>query len=188
MNEQKTIAVPRPAVWAQIRSLIVSAPAAIVAGFLVLTITTQVVIPLPFTPVPLSLGTLGAMLVGAFLGPWKGSSAAVLYAGAGAVGLPVFAGFQAGYQMASFGYVLGYIAAAGLMGFLVQRRTQVSYARGFLYAAAASAMVYVFGVVWMITFFSFSPLVALQLGVVPFLVGDLIKSSVVAGVIHVAKA
>lgn len=187
MNEQIALATARPTVAEQARSLAATAPVTIGAGFLALVLAAQVVIPLPFTPVPLSLGTLGAMLVGAFLGPWRGAAAAALYAAAGVAGLPVFAGFQAGYQLASFGYVLGYIVAAAAMGFLVQRRTQLSYPRGLFYAVAASAGVYVFGVAWMIGLFSFEPLVAMQLGVLPFVAGDLLKASLVAGVLRVAK-
>lgn len=156
-------------------------------GVLSLTLLSQVLIPLPFTPVPLSLGTLGAMLLGVLLGPRLGTAAAGSYALLGMVGAPIFAGWSSGVGAASFGYVLGYIAAAGLVGAWVYGNGKGSYGRALAVSAGASAAVYLFGVTWMVLALALPVGTALAVGVVPFLVGDVLKSFVIAGTAYAVK-
>lgn len=168
----------------EMRRLAKTSTGSVVLGFLSLVVLSQIVVPLPFTPVPVSMGTLGAMLLGALLGPRRGTTAAILYAVGGASGLPILAGFQSGFRLASFGYVIGYIVAAALVGWLARRPGARSYSAGVLIALAGSAAVYLCGVLWMIGIFGIAPSAALTLGVLPFLIGDVIKSLVVAGVLR----
>ncbi len=156
-------------------------------GVAALTLLSQVLIPLPFTPVPLSLGTLGAMLLGALLGPRVGVGAAALYALLGTLGASVFAGWASGVGVASFGYVLGYVAAAGLVGLWVQSPRKATYPRSFGVALAASALVYVFGVSWLVVVVGVPLGAAIGAGVAPFLVGDLLKAFVIAGTVSAVK-
>src|SRR5262245_65227543 len=64
--------------------------ALIAGGSLVVALSAQIAIPLPWTPVPVTLQPLAVMLVGAFLGPWRGAASMFLYLIEGAAGLPVF--------------------------------------------------------------------------------------------------
>lgn len=154
-------------------------------GVLLLAAFAQVVIPLPFTPVPLTLSTLAAMALGLWLGPKRGMAAAALYATLGAAGLPIFAGFKSGALSVGFGYILGYIAAAGIVGVLLQKSS--SYLRGLLVAFLASAAVYLFGATWMVLFFGVPASAVVALGVLPFLFGDLLKALVIAGLAKVSQ-
>ena len=74
-------------------------------------ISAQVVIPLPFTPVPLTLQTFAVLLVGAALGTWRGIASMVVYAAAGTAGVPWFSAGSSGWGGASYGYILGFIVA-----------------------------------------------------------------------------
>ncbi len=163
---------------------VVTVPAAVVA----LIVMSQVVIPLPFTPVPLSLGTLAALGVGALLGARKGALAAAIYAAAGAVGFPVLAGFGSGIMVASFGYVIGYVLAAAAVGLYAQSRSEFRWFSAGLTVVAATALVYVSGVIWMVAVFDLRFAAALSAGVIPFLIGDALKASVVLGILRAVKS
>lgn len=161
---------------------------AVLSGVVFLTLMSQVLIPLPFTPVPLSLGTLGAMMIGVFLPPRGAIAATSLYAAVGAFGAPILAGFASGVKIASFGYVIGYILAAGLVSWGIRRTAITSrYGRTLLLAAVTSALIYVPGVAWMVVAFSMSPATAFSLGVTPFLLGDFLKTLVVAGIVYAVR-
>ncbi|MDO4792253.1 MAG: biotin transporter BioY [Buchananella hordeovulneris] len=153
--------------------------ALVLTGTLVVALLSQVRIPLGFTPVPLSLGTLGVMGVGAVLGSRRGTAAVGLYALLGVLGAPVFAGFKYGITP-TFGYILGYVAAAFLVGLAAERRLDRSVWKFALVCAGASALVYVFGVSWMVFHTSMPVADALSKGAYPFLVGDALKSAFVA--------
>src|SRR4029434_4498974 len=90
-------------------------------GSIFVGLTAQVSIPLPFTPVPLTLQTFSVLLVGAALGSVRGASSMALYLLAGMAGVPWFAGQQSGWAFASFGYIVGFVAAAWLVGLLAER-------------------------------------------------------------------
>ncbi|MCL1868924.1 MAG: biotin transporter BioY [Promicromonosporaceae bacterium] len=156
---------------------------AVVAGAAVVALLGQVAVPLWFTPVPLSLGTLAVLGVGAALGPRLAAYSIGLFAVAGVVGAPVFAGATSGWAFASFGYVLGYLPAAVIMGRLARSGGDRSVWRTFLGAAAASVVVYLVGAPWLAVYAHLDLAQTLQAGVVPFLAGDAVKSAIVAGVL-----
>lgn len=83
-------------------------------------------LPLPFTPVPLTLATLASMLAGAFLGSKYGSLSQLIYILLGAIGVPVFHNFTAGLGILAGptgGYLLGYIATAFFTGILLKKKS-----------------------------------------------------------------
>ena len=86
-----------------------------VLGSLLVAAAAQVNVPM--VPVPMTLQSLAVLVIGAAYGARLGAATLALYALEGAVGLPVFAGFQSGVMLASFGYVLGFIAAAFVVGY-----------------------------------------------------------------------
>lgn len=156
---------------------------AVVLGAVVVAALGQVMVPLPFTPVPLSLGTLAVLGVGAALGPRLAAASIGLLIVAGVSGLPAFAGGTSGWAFASFGYVLGYLPAAVLMGLLARTGGDRSVWRTFAGAAAASALVYVVGAPWLAVYAHLGLADTLVAGVLPFLAGDAVKAAIVAGVL-----
>lgn len=160
---------------------------ALMVGFAILTsLAAQVRIPLPGTPVPITGQTFAVLVGGAVLGSWAGAGSQVIYLAMGFVGLPVFAGGQGGIEYATgatFGYLVGFIAAAWVVGRLSERgqdRHVWSAIPAFL---TGNAVIYLFGVTWLWwTVDSITTLQeALVAGFVPFVIGDLVKI-VLAGV------
>ena len=123
----------------------------VVAGAVALTLIGQVALPLPFTPVPVTLGTLAALGVGGVLGGRRALGSVALYAAAAAAGAPVLAGWSSGVT-SSFGYVLGYALAAVVAGYALSR-TADGARRPLLVRLAlmllASAVVYIPGLIWL---------------------------------------
>ena len=143
-------------------------------------LTAQVEIPL--WPVPLTLQTLGVLFTGAVLGSRRGVLALLLYLTEGALGLPVFAGGASGvgYMLGpTGGYLVGFVVAAGVVGWLAQR----GWDRRLVWAAVAmvigNVIIYVCGVAWLAVFLG-DLWGALVKGMLLFVVGDLIKIAVAA--------
>jgi len=135
-----------------------------------------VAIPLPFTPVPLTLQTLVVLLAGITLGRRRGVLAVLVYIAQGLAGLPVFAG--GGVGMARLlgptgGYLVGFVLAAGLVGWLAEKGwdRKVRSALGAL--ALGTVVIHGAGALWLATFVGLPA--ALVQGVLPFLVGDAMK-------------
>lgn len=150
--------------------------ALVVGGTAMIAVFSQLVVPLPFTPVPLSLSTFAVLLTGMALGPARALLSTLLYLTLGTAGLPIFAEQGSGWAFASYGYVIGYVAAAVLAGAAARRRADRSVAATIVTAAVATSAVYAFGVPWLMASLHVGLLEALALGVVPFLAGDAIKA------------
>lgn len=123
--------------------------ALVLGGTAFLAVASQIVVPLWFTPVPLSLATFAVLLMGATYGPVKAGLSTVIFMLLGVLGLPVFAGFGSGWMSATFGYVLGYIAAAVVVGFFAQRQAGSRFLRTLFVTLAGSATIYAIGVPWL---------------------------------------
>lgn len=157
--------------------------AVLVVAFSLLTaLAAQVVIPLPWTPVPITGQTFAVLLTGALLGSRLGALALVAYLLEGAVGLPFFRGGTGGAQQffgPTAGYLLAFPAAAFVTGLLAER----GWDRRFFTAAAAMALgsllIFAGGWAWLTLFFR-SAAEAFALGVAPFLLGDLLKIALAA--------
>jgi len=147
----------------------------VLAGTAVITVAGYIAIPLPFTPVPLSLATFAVLLTGATLGPVRGAASAGLYLLIGLVGIPVFAGGGSGWAFSSFGYILGYVLAAAAVGRLARSRADRNVWSTLGLAALGTALIYLCGVPWLAMFLGVDLATALAFGVVPFLIGDTIK-------------
>ena len=144
-------------------------------GTAFITVAGYITIPLPFTPVPISLATFAVLLTGAALGPLRGSASAGLYLVLGLVGVPLFAHGASGWAFSSFGYIVGYVVAALLVGALARRRSDRSVWSTLGLAAVGSLTIYAFGVPWLAAFLGIDLVTAFTLGVLPFLVGDAVK-------------
>ncbi len=143
-------------------------------GTVALALIGQISLPLPFTPVPVTLGSLAALGVGAVLGSRRGIASSLLLAALAAVGAPVLAGWSSGVT-ASFGYVLGYALAAGLAGRVA--RSGASLPVRFALMLLASSSVFVPGVIWLKIALGVGWSKAIALGLTPFLIGDVLKTA-----------
>jgi biotin transport system substrate-specific component len=144
---------------------------------------TFIAVPLPFSPVPVALQNLFALLAGLCLGPLLGSLSAALYLAAGALGAPVFAGASGGIARLlgpTGGYLLGYLFAAGAAGLIAGRpRTDRRCPLWRLIPAAALGLlaVYVPGMLRLKQLMGFGWVQALAAGFLPFLPGDIAKAA-----------
>ena len=151
------------------------------AGSLVVAFAAQVAVPLPFTPVPWTLQPLAVLLVGALLGARRGAAALVAYLAEGAAGLPVFAGGAFGVAPLvgpTAGYLVGFVPAAFVTGFLAERGWDRRFFSTWAAMALGSLTLFAFGVAWLSRFLGWEGAVAA--GLVPFIVGDLLKQLLAA--------
>lgn len=160
--------------------------ALVLGGTLFLTIAAFVAVPLPFTPVPVSLATFAVLATGASLGPLRGALSAGVYLLMGALGAPVFAGGQSGVLLPTLGYVIGYVLAAAVVGGFARRGADRRVGPTLALAAAGSAIVYLCGAPWLAASLGIDLGQALQLGVVPFLIGDALKIVLLGAVLPTA--
>ena len=157
--------------------------ALVIGGAVFVGLTAQVAIPLPFTPVPLTLQTFSVLLVGAALGSVRGAASMVLYLLAGVAGVPWFANQQSGWAFASFGYIVGFVAAAWLVGRLAERGADRRVVPTIGMMALGNVVIYVFGVAGLMLLADLPLSTALAKGVLPFLIGDVIKILLAAGLL-----
>jgi biotin transport system substrate-specific component len=151
--------------------------AALVAGGAVLTgVAAQLAVPVPGSPVPVTGQTFAALLVGAGLGARRGFLAMALYTLAGAAGMPWFAEASSGAAMPSFGYVLGMLLAATVVGALARRGGDRGPLRTAGTMALGMAVTYAVGVPYLAVAAGMSPSEAVAAGLVPFLIGDVLKA------------
>ena len=162
----------------------------ILAGTVALTLIGQIVIPLPFTPVPISMGTFAALGVGAVLGSRRGALSAMLLGALAACWGPGPGRLERG-TVVTFGYVIGYTLIAAIAGRAAtvwsrhSGSTTARVATGVALMLLASASVYVPGLIWLKVATGASWGTTLTLGLVPFIVGDILKSVVATGLLPV---
>ena len=154
------------------------------AGFIGLL--AQISIHLSFTPVPITGQTLGVLLAGTALGWRRAGAALLLYAVAGVAGVPWFADHTSGYASASFGYIIGFFAAAVLCGYLAERGADRSVLRSVPAMLAAEVVIYAFGLTWLAIDLHLGASATIADGLTPFLAGDAIKAALAAGLLPAA--
>ncbi|MCW2541901.1 MAG: bioY [Frankiales bacterium] len=148
----------------------------LVAGGAALTgLAAQVSIHTPLSPVPFTLQTLTVLLVGASLGSVRGAVSMLVYLAAGAAGVPWYSNGSHGWGGPTFGYVIGFVAAAGVVGYLAERRADRHIVSTALLIVLGNVVVYAFGATWLGVDLQLSVSKAFALGVRPFLVTDTIK-------------
>lgn len=164
--------------WAKQTALVVGAS-------LFVALCARVTIPLPFTPVPLTLQNCGVLMVGLLLGSRRGFAALALYLAEGAAGLPVFSPAGLGGIAQLFGptggYLMAYPLVAALAGFLMERsrRTFVDAA---LAGVAAEVVLFAGGLSWL-AILTGSLQTAFKFGLYWFVFAEIIKVLLAAGVV-----
>jgi biotin transport system substrate-specific component len=155
------------------------------AGVALLVATAQ--LQIPFYPVPLTMQTLAVLLLAAGLGPVRGASSVLGYLALGAAGMPVFAGYK-NLLMATttWGYLLGFLAAAVVIGYLGSRWQLSSWFRVAVSFALGSVVIYLFGVSGLMISLGLQPIQAISAGVLPFLLGDIAKAVIAAALLPLA--
>jgi biotin transport system substrate-specific component len=178
------IAAPHPRVLADVvphtlvRQLVLVGGGAAFVG-----LAAQIAIPLPFTPVPLTLQTFAVLLTGAALGSVRGSLAMLLYAAVGMLGFPWFAQGSSGFAAPSFGYILGFVVAAFIVGRIAEGGATKSVSRTAGLMVIGNLVIYAIGVSWLKLSLGLDYATAISLGVTPFLIGDAIKIAAAAGLL-----
>jgi biotin transport system substrate-specific component len=161
----------------------------VATGAVLIYLTSLVSFPIPGTPVPVTLQTFGILVVGGALGLRRGILAASLYLALGVVGLPFFAEGKGGIPVilgATGGYLVGFVAAAALVGRLAELGWDRRFGGSLGMNALGTAVIYAIGVPWLAVTTGVDAGQAIALGLVPFLVGDVIKLVTAAGVFPIA--
>ena len=156
------------------------------AGSIFIALAAQVRVPL--WPVPMTGQTFAVLLVGVAFGWRLGAATLLLYMAEGILGIPVFANATAGPAVIlgpTGGYILGFVLAAALIGYLAERGWDRSVWRMALAMLFGNLAIYLLGVPWLAAYFagigSEAPLqAAIAGGLVPFLLGDGLKLALAA--------
>ncbi len=157
-----------------------------VVGLGLLCALAQVSIALPWTPVPITGQTFGVALVALAWGRIRGLGIVISYLFIGAIGFPVFsAGRSALTWGPTFGYLIGMVLAALLVGFLSDRGWSKSFFRAWMAASLGSLVIFSCGL-WVLSYF-IPTNGLLAAGLLPFIPGDLIKNSLAALIISRAN-
>ncbi|PCN46852.1 BioY protein [Curtobacterium sp. 'Ferrero'] len=184
---------PRAVLADRLRTRGLATDAALIAGGALFT-AGMAQVEVPMWPVPMTGQTLAVVLVGASLGARRGTLSLLLYAVVGLLGLPVFAdhaGGLASLTSPSFGYVIGFVVAAGVVGWLAERDWDKHFVRAAGAMLLASAIPFVFGLPWLAVVLG--QLGApndlqsvLAAGFYPFIVGGVAKALIAAGALSLA--
>ncbi|MGW0117126.1 biotin transporter BioY [Streptomyces sp. NPDC003327] len=160
--------------------------ALVVGGAALTGLAAQLSVPVPGSPVPVSGQTFAALLVGTALGARRGFLSLALYAVAGMAGVPWFAEGSSGFAMPTFGYILGMLLAATVVGALARRGADRSVLRTAGAMALGSAIIYAVGVPYLALATGMGFGKAVALGLTPFLVGDALKAALAMGALPTA--
>jgi biotin transport system substrate-specific component len=152
-------------------------------------LAAQVAIPLPFTPVPLTLQTFAVLAGAAALGAERAVLAQVLYIALAVAGAPVLAGGASGREVvvgATGGYLIGFVLASYVVGRISSKGASTKSATTALAFVLGSLVIYTLGAPWLAYTTGNTITWAIINGVVPFLVGDLIKAVAAGAVLPMA--
>jgi biotin transport system substrate-specific component len=182
-------------IWPQVQTSWLTKALLAVLGTILLTVSAK--LKVPFYPVPMTMQVCVVLALGLALGFRLALATVLLYLIEGAAQLPVFAGtpergLGLAYMMGpTGGYLLGYVFAAAAVGMLADRGWGRHWAKAILAGLIGLAIIYVPGIVWLGTVIGWYKPV-LELGFMPFILGDLVKVLVaalaVSGIWHLTSA
>ena len=160
---------------------------ALALGFACLTgLLAQVRFYLPYTPVPVTGQVFAVLLSGVILGKWYGGASQGMYAGIGAAGLPWFNGMKGGMDVLSGvtgGYIIGFIAAALVIGWFTDRYVRSrSFAGLLILMVSGIAVIHLFGVIQLSAVLHLNAQTAIEKGSLPFIAVDVYKAMIAAAI------
>jgi biotin transport system substrate-specific component len=147
-------------------------------GTLFVALAAQLSIPLGFTPVPITAQTFAVCLTGAALGSIRGSASMLLYLAIGILGAPVYASHAHGWKVfsgATGGYIVGFVFAAALTGYLAERRWDRTFATAVTAMLTGNVVIYLFGLPWLHHYLHITWQKTLEYGLYPYVAGDVVK-------------
>jgi biotin transport system substrate-specific component len=160
------------------RSGIVTDALLVIGGAIFVALAAQISLPLPFTPVPITGQTFAVLLVGASLGAVRGAASMALYVLVGMVGAPVYAAGHSGAEIvmgATGGYLLSYPIAAAVTGMLAEREWDRRFSSAVTAMLTGNVIIYLVGLPWLATVMGAGLEETLELGLYPFVPGDVFK-------------
>jgi len=185
---QKALTIPSVVVDRLVRGRAVADMLLVIGASALIAIAAQVAIPLPFTPVPLTLQPLAVIFIGVALGSTRGAAAAALYLLEGFSGLPVFAEGHGGPLWligATAGFLYSYPFAAWVAGFVSERGWGSSLLRAVTGMLLALGVIYLGGWSWLAMMTDART--AFALGVAPFVLADIVKVAIGAALLPKAQ-
>jgi biotin transport system substrate-specific component len=161
----------------------------VLAGTALVAGAAQISIALPFTPVPITGQTFAVLLVGATLGTARGAASLLLYLWLGVAGAPIYADHTHGWSVvtsASGGYLVGFVLAAALTGFLAERRWDRRLSSSIGLMLTGNVVIYLVGLPWLAIVLNTDLEKTLELGLYPFIPGDTFKLYIAAAALPAA--
>ena len=180
---------PRPVLADLLPRAAVRDVALVVGAALLTALCAQIVVPLGFSPVPVTGQTFAVLLTAAALGPLRGLLGQALYVLLGFVGLPFYSDAGSGPQVlfgATGGYLIGFVVAGAVVGWCARRgldRDVRSAAVAFL---LGSVVIYAIGVPWLAVVADMTLGEAVVAGLLPFIPGGILKAALAAGLLPAA--
>lgn len=160
--------------------------ALVVSASIFVAIAAHIYLPIPGTPVPLTMQNLAVLLVGLTLGSRRGFAAMMLYLAEGAIGLPVFSPTGVPGLMhligPTGGYLIAYPFVAAVAGYIFERGKQ-SFARAALAAVAGEVVLFALGISWLYVITG-SLVQAISFGLYWFIFAEVIKVMMAAGAVR----
>lgn len=156
----------------------------VLGGSGLLALSALFSIRLPFSPVPVTAQTMMVLILGAVIGKTRAVTSVLFYISQGIAGIPVFAGgmFGAAYLFGpTGGYLLGFIPAAFITGYLAENGWNRNFVTAFLAMMAGNVIIYACGLPWLANFVGADRVFAI--GLAPFIPGDLIKLFIAASLL-----
>ena len=185
---EKAMTIPAIVVDRLVRGRAAADMLLVIGASALIAIAAQIAIPLPFTPVPLTMQPLAVIFIGAALGSTRGAAAAALYLLEGFSGLPVFAqghGGPAWLLGATAGYLYSYPFAAWVAGFVSERGWGSTIARAVCGMLLALGVIYLGGWSWLAALTDART--AYVTGVAPFILADIVKVAIGAALLPKAS-
>jgi biotin transport system substrate-specific component len=163
----------------------------VITGSLFVAGMAQLYLKLPFTPVPITGQTLAVLLVGGALGAKRAGASIALYLAWIAIGLPFAAEGKSGLELlkvstASGGYLWGFVVAAVLVGWLADRGWDRDLGRSLGAMLIGEILIFGFGVPWLAAAIDVSGEQAMEFGLYPFVLGDILKLLIAAAALPAA--
>jgi biotin transport system substrate-specific component len=181
---EKVLTIPAVVIDRLVRGRAAANMLLVIGASVLIAIAAQVAIPLPFTPVPLTLQPLAVIFVGVALGSTRGAAAAALYLLEGFSGLPVFAQGHGGaiwLVSATAGYLFSYPFAAYVAGFISEHGWGSNFVRAISGMLLALGVIYLGGWSWLSALTD--PRTAFTAGVAPFVLADIVKVAIGAALL-----